>query len=123
LHTPKSKASDDELTDEEAEALAELMLLEMENNDYETVAGVENMDTINIDGHSFTGTWYDFSNGTGYYFKLKNGEYLKGYFQQGRYGKKEYLLMCQFDKYKRMRRYFNNSDRQVKDPYAYFLHF
>jgi hypothetical protein len=41
LHTPKSKASDDELTDEEAEALAELMLLEMENNDYKTVAGVE----------------------------------------------------------------------------------
>ncbi|MCL1867667.1 MAG: hypothetical protein FWF72_01780 [Paludibacter sp.] len=81
------------------------------------------IETINIDRREFIGEFKAFPNGTGYHFILKNGNYLKGYFRQGRTGKKEYLLICQFDSKKRFRTYFINSDRNVKDPYAYFLHF
>ena len=82
-----------------------------------------NYEIITIYSRKFTGYFKVSFNGAGYQFILKNGDYLKGYFKQGRTGKKEYLLICEFDSKKRFRTYFNNSDRQVKDPYAYFLHF
>jgi len=128
--TPKkSQKKNDDLTNDEIEAAAELLMLllqEDEDEMYRSVAGANtelDFETINIYGHKFTGYFKSFFNGAGYNFILENGDYLKGYFRQGRTGQKEYLLTCQFDSKKRFRTYFNNSDRQVKDPYAYFLHF
>jgi len=77
--------------------------------------------TLIINKQEFEGEYVPFENGMGYYFKLSNGEFLKGNYKQGYYGKKVITLAVSFDKNKRIMSMVNNSSRQVKDPYAYLL--
>ena len=78
---------------------------------------------INVEGLIFTGKFEAYPNGTGYNFRLENGNYLTAYYKQGYYGTKEIEVICRFNKNKKFEYSFNNSNRQVKDPNAYFLHF
>jgi hypothetical protein len=81
------------------------------------------METIKIDNQEFKGEFIPFYNNTGFNFRLENGEYLKGLFKQGYSGQKEIEIIVSFNFQKKFMRTVNNSNRQVKDPFAYFLRF
>jgi hypothetical protein len=81
------------------------------------------METIKIDNQEFKGEFIPFFNNTGFNFKLENGEYLTGLFKQGYTGQKEIEIIVSFNFQKKFLRTVNNSNRQVKDPNAYFLRF
>ena len=81
------------------------------------------MTTLKLENQEFTGEFISFPNNTGYYFKLENGTFLKGLFKQGYTGQKEIELPITFNFQKKFMRTVNNSNRQVKDPNAYFIRF
>jgi hypothetical protein len=81
------------------------------------------METIKIDNQEFRGEFIPFYNNTGFNFKLENGEYLTGLFKQGYSGQNEIEIMVSFNFQKKFMRTVNNSNRQVKDPNAYFIRF
>ena len=79
------------------------------------------MTTIKIDHQEFRGEFIPFYNNTGFNFKLENGKFLSALFKQGYSGNKEIELPLSFNFQKKLMRTVNNSNRQVKDPNAYFL--
>lgn len=81
------------------------------------------MTTLEIDNKKFNGEFVPFYNNTGFNFKLENGEFLTGIFKQGYSGKREFEMPVSFDSKRNFMRRVNNSNRQVKDPNAYFLRF
>lgn len=81
------------------------------------------METLKIDNREFKGEFEPFYNNTGFCFRLENGELLTGVFKQGYSGKTEFELPISFNFQKKFLRTVNNSNRQVKDPNAYFLRF
>ena len=81
------------------------------------------MTTLKIDGKEFKGEFIPFYNNTGYHFELENGQLLTALFKQGYSGKKEIELPVSFNFQKKFMRTVNNSNRQVKDPFAYFIRF
>jgi len=87
------------------------------------VIKTKTMETIKIDNQEFIGEFIPFYNNTGFNFKLENGEYLTGLFKQGYTGQKEIEIKISFNFQKKFMRTVNNSNRQVKDPNAYFLRF
>ena len=81
------------------------------------------MTTLKLENKEFTGTFIPFPNNCGYHFELENGKLLEGLFKQGYYGKKLFKLAITFNLKKQFEYSFVNSDRQVKDPFAYFVSF
>lgn len=81
------------------------------------------MSTVKIDNREFKGEFVPFYNRTGFNFRLESGEMLTGYFKQGYSGQKEFEMPISFNFQKKFMRTVNNSNRQVKDPNAYFVRF
>ena len=79
------------------------------------------MTNLKIDGKEIKGEFIPFYNNSGFHFQKEDGELLTGFFKQGYSGRKEIELPITFDSRKNFQRTVNNSSRQVKDPYAYFL--
>lgn len=81
------------------------------------------MGTLKIDNREFKGEFVPFYNNTGFNFRLENGEILTGFFKQGYSGQTEFEMPISFNFQKKFMRTVNNSNRQIKDPNAYFLRF